>query len=174
MTLTRRVSHVGGWLFALLALSAAGTSMAGGPDGGHARELSVSALRATVELDQYGGGWWVDFTLWEGVDWEPMPVQWTKSELGPEGPGLTYGVDGRQVGVLFPGRPVARTADGLVIRWFGPTTVLKFHSEVEELCAGPIEIAMLGRDVAGEETVLRVTGEVTDARWLRKHCKAKR
>jgi hypothetical protein len=173
MTLSRRVTHIVPCLFALFSLSAAGTSVAGGPDDGTARELSVSALRSTVELDEYGRGWRVNFTLWEGVDWEPMPVQWTKSELGPEGPGLTYGVDGRQVGVLFPGRPVARGADGFVIRWLARTTELVFHSEVEELCAGPIEIAMLGRDVAGEETLLRVTGEVTDARWLRKNCKAK-
>ena len=46
--------------------------------------------------------------------------------------------------------------------------------ELDELCGGPVEIAVVGLNVEGEETVLRVTGEVTDARWRRRHCKAVR
>jgi hypothetical protein len=83
-------------------------------------------------------------------------------------------LDGRRLSILTPGQAVFRLQNGYVIRYLGRRTSLSFDSDLDELCGGPVEIAVVGLNVEGEETVLRVTGEVTDARWRRRHCKAVR
>lgn len=163
-----------GLLLTWLTIQASGVDAPqAGPEPAAGRPvLVVTPAKILAEPREKHPGWRVRFVVGEGLDWAPMPVKWTKSEGGFNGPELTYSLGGRQVGVQFPGRPVVRAPDGFVVRWGSLATVLHFDSDVQELCAGPIEVAMLGHNVEGEETVLRVTGEVTDARWRRRHCKA--
>jgi hypothetical protein len=173
MSVRRLVYFEVAFVVALGSLSLGGTSMAGEPQGSRTPEVVVTAARCSAELEPIVDDWWVSCSLPEGIDWAPMPVKWTKLDVGVEGPGVTHSLDGRRVGVMFPGHAIAKLPNGLVVRQLGRDTRLLFDSDEQELCAGPIEVSMLGLNVEGEETVLRMAGEVTDARWRRRHCKAK-
>ncbi|MFM2244123.1 MAG: hypothetical protein RL071_197, partial [Pseudomonadota bacterium] len=65
--------------------------------------------------------------------------------------------------------------NGEEIRGLRPEPLhLRARYTADEVCAGPILMIVPGRNVAGEETVLRIAGEPADAAWRKRHCKAKR
>lgn len=141
--------------------------------GDHAPEVRVEAVHPTARI--IVGRWNMHLELAEGVDWEPLPLERTVAERTEGlaiGSGAHISLDGRRLAILTPGQAVFRSQSGYLIRYLGRRTSLSFDSDLDELCGGPVEIAVLGLNVEGEETVLRVTGEVTDARWRRRHCKA--
>ena len=86
----------------------------------------------------------------------------------------TQAQDGRYVTVAGGGL-VDLVLNGEEIRGLLPQP-LNVYAEytVDEVCSGPIEVAVPGRNAAGEETVLRIAGEPAAELWRKRHCKFKR
>jgi hypothetical protein len=119
------------------------------------------------------GYWIVKLFVPEGVDWQPPPPVW-RDVPGGKARLAVQAEDGRYVTVTGGGL-VDLVLNGEEIRGLRPQP-LNVYAEytVDEVCAGPIEVAVPGRNAAGEETVLRIAGEPADAAWRKRHCKAKR
>jgi hypothetical protein len=137
----------------------------------HAGESTPSTPLEVWRGDQRGT-WFAKVVPPAGVDWLPRP-NWRPLSSTDLVRGGYHAADGRLVSVLDDDLPYM-VVDGQeqYQHNIGPLHLVTLVA-TGELCAGPIEIALAGVNAVGEETVLRVKGEVTDPRWLRKHCKAK-
>lgn len=108
------------------------------------------------------------------VDWRPPTAEWWTSSSGTAIRLPLRSLDGRRVNVWQEGLVLVIKQGESIALPPGEPLQLTSDFTAAELCAGPVEIAVSGVNAAGEETLLRVTGEVTKARWLRRHCKAVR
>jgi hypothetical protein len=132
----------------------------------------VAADKVSVYRDSDREDWVLTLFPPAAVDWVPPRVEWVNIPVGVVRKPLRA-LDGRSVGVWQGGLVMAVLRGEESALPVGDPLRLTAEFSVTELCAGPVEVAVAGLNAAGEETVLRVVGEVTDARWRRRHCKAK-
>ena len=182
MSLNTVVTRAGSACAALLGsvLVVLGVIGVVGPGEAIAQETVTATRTELVESTAGGraltrqlGRWGVTLYVPEGVDWQPPPPTW-RDRPGGVVRLATQAQDGRYV-TFAGGGLVDLVLNGEEIRGLRPEPLhLRARYTADEVCAGPILMIVPGRNVAGEETVLRIAGEPADAAWRKRHCKAKR
>ena len=165
MSLNTVVTRAGSACAALLGsvLVVLGVIGVVGPGEAIAQE-TVTATRTELVESTAGG---------RALNWQPPPPTWRDIPGGVVRL-ATQAQDGRYV-TFAGGGLVDLVLNGEEIRGLRPEPLhLRARYTADEVCAGPILMIVPGRNVAGEETVLRIAGEPADAAWRKRHCKAKR
>jgi hypothetical protein len=141
---------------------------------------AVVASRATVRKSKdrglpapaREGEWIVTLDLPDGLDWQPPPAVWRDVPNGKVRLAV-QAEDGRFVSMAGPGF-VNAVHNGQELSWPHGAFNLSAHFTLAEVCGGPIGLAVPGLNLAGQASVLRISGEPADDAWRKRHCKAKR
>lgn len=117
------------------------------------------------------GVWTMRIDVPLDADWLPAS-NWRPMSITDSIRGADKALDGRLVHVFGDAVPVM-VVDGKeqFIAQIGPLHLLTTVTGTEA-CAGPIKVAVPGRNTAGDYSVVQLEAEVVDKRWRRRNCRS--